>query len=239
MNTAAKDLQAAAQRLMTAASSGEYCSPVRDLLGTSDLQGAYAVQQMVAEQRIKQGATIVGRKIGLTSKAVQNQLGVNQPDFGLLFDTMRIEDGDSISFKHLTQPRIEAEIAFILKDDLPAGALQVSDLIESVGEVVAALEIVGSRIAQWDIKITDTIADNASASHFILGSSSKSIEDTDLIDCQMNMYKNGTMVSEGHGRDCLGSPLESALWLAQTMFEFGNPLKSGDIILTGGIGTYE
>ncbi len=230
----ADHIQEAAIRLQKAADSHQFCPPVRDLI--TEIEDAYLVQRLISQERLKQGARLVGKKIGLTSEAVQLQLGVDQPDFGLLFDTMQIEDGGVISYGLLTQPKIEAEVALILNKDLKPGKVEPQDLIDAVGGVKAALEIVGSRIANWDIKITDTIADNASASHFVLASSEIPLAEFDLIDSRMQMYKNGQLVSEGRGQDCLGSPLKSAMWLAQTMNEFGNPLKKGDIILTGALG---
>lgn len=226
----------AAARLMEAAKSGEACPPVRDLLGITDLPMAYGAQNIISHARMESGARLVGRKVGLTSLAVQKQLGVDQPDFGMLFDDMEVMHDGIIPWADLMQPKVEAEIAFVMKKDLPNTSITMSELISSIDYALASLEIVGSRIENWNIRITDTIADNASASHFVLGHRPITLEQVDLLTCKMVMKKNGEQVSEGTGADCMGSPLNATLWLARTMAQLGNPLQAGDIVLSGALG---
>jgi 2-keto-4-pentenoate hydratase len=177
---------------------------------------------------------IKGKKIGLTSFVVQEQLGVDQPDYGILFDTMEVKDG-KLAFSELVQPKAEAEIAFVLGEDLE-GDFNITDLIEAIDYATVSIEIVGSRVADWNIRITDTIADNASASHYILGDAKVSIDDVDLVGCQMTMTKNGEIASEGTGEACMDNPLNAALWLAQTMAKQGSPLRKGEVLLSGALG---
>jgi 2-keto-4-pentenoate hydratase len=229
-------LDVIAKKLREASESGQLISPIRDLIRNENLEAAYQIQTQNINLRVAAGARIVGRKIGLTSKVVQKQLGVDQPDFGALLDTMEVLNGDEIPWNELHQPKAEAEIAFVLKEDITNPSITVHELISAIDYALPAIEIVGSRIADWNIKITDTIADNASASHYILGHSPKSLSEFDLIACKMTMIKNGEKVSEGIGAACLGSPINSTIWLAKKLIENGNPLRAGEVILTGALG---
>lgn len=229
-------IQQAAERLRTAEQLKTACAPIRSLIGDTSVEDAYGVQFINTHHRVQQGARIVGKKIGLTSKKVQAQLGVDQPDFGVLFDDMQIVNGGTLTFSALMQPKAEAEIAFVLKKSLPQVDCTLEEVAAAIDYAVAAIEIVGSRIADWDIKITDTIADNASASHFVLGTVQKSIETIDLIACEMQLFHNGVLASEGSGAACLGSPLIATHWLAQKMARLNLPLDAGDIILSGALG---
>ena len=231
-----KNIETAAARLWEASKNKKTCLPVRDLIGESDLEAAYAVQEINTALRIKEGARIIGSKIGLTSPAVQKQLGVGQPDFGLLWDDKEIWNGGEIPASELMQPKAEAEVAFVLGKDLDGASFTSTDVISAVEYALASIEIVGSRIENWDIRITDTIADNASASHWIVGHKPVRLENLDLLNCKMVMEKNGQVASEGKGSDCLGSPINSMLWLAKTMARLGKPMKAGDVILTGALG---
>jgi len=227
--------EAYAELLRTAAASGKTIPPLRER-GLSEVSDAYAIQQINIAERIKNGARVVGKKIGLTSFAVQKQLGVDQPDFGVLLNDMEILNGQSISADKILQPKAEAEVAFVLGEDLDVPDLTIVDLISCVDYVLPSIEIVGSRIQNWDIKFLDTVADNASASHFVLGHTPKTLDEVDIVNCKMHMTKNGEVVSEGSGAACLGSPLNALLWLASKMMEFGTPLEAGDLILSGAVG---
>lgn len=226
----------AIERLERAAIAGEPCAPVRDLLGVADLNAAYAVQRGVADRRAAAGARVVGRKIGLTSPAVQKQLGVDQPDFGVLFDDMQVLDGQAVPVGTLLQPRVEAEVAFVLGADLTGEGLDLETVRAGVDHAVAAIEIVDSRIAAWDIRITDTIADNGSSGLFVLGEQKVSLEDFEPVEVTMQMHADGAVVSEGNGAACLGDPLAALLWLARTAQELGDPLLAGQVILSGALG---
>ncbi len=229
-------IEHAAARLAQAASTGQPCAPVRDLLGETDLAAAYAVQEIGTAAKLSRGSRLVGRKIGLTSKAVQTQLGVNQPDYGMLFSDMEALHGDVIPWAAMMQPKVETEIAFILGRDLPNPQTSLAEVMRAIDYAVVALEIVGSRIAGWNIRITDTIADNASSSHFVLGHTPRRLTEIDLIGCGMSMQLNGAQVSTGKGAACLGSPLNATLWLARTMAVAGRPLLAGDVVLSGALG---
>ncbi|OUS32479.1 2-keto-4-pentenoate hydratase [Thalassotalea sp. 42_200_T64] len=226
----------AALQIRTAHQQGYPCEPVRDLLPAQCLASAYAVQQLNTEYFQQQGRRTVGVKAGLTSKTVQSQLGVNQPDFGVLYADMFIGDGDTVALDAVMQPKVEAEIALVLKHDITVTEPTVVDIINATAYALPAIEIVGSRIANWDINIVDTIADNASSGLFVLGSKPVALKDIDLRLCGMVMERRGEQISTGAGQACLGNPLNAAVWLAKTFVANGSPLKAGDIILTGALG---
>jgi 2-keto-4-pentenoate hydratase len=232
MNT----IEKLAQQLRDAYTTRVACPPLRTVIGVEDLETAYAIQNFNNQLLIEKGARITGRKIGLTSKAVQKQLGVDQPDFGILLNTMEVLNGGAIAVTELMQPKVEAEIAFVLKEDLPARTLTTTELLSKIDYALASIEIVGSRIENWNIKITDTIADNASASHYVVGHQPVKLENVDLVNCKMQMTKNGEVVSSGVGSACLGSPINATLWLVNKMAELGTPLKAGEVILSGALG---
>ncbi|WP_309141737.1 2-keto-4-pentenoate hydratase [Streptomyces griseicoloratus] len=232
----ASDIAAAAERIAEAVASGVPCAPVRDLIGRDDLAAAYAVQGTLTERRLASGASVVGRKIGLTSGAVQRQLGVDQPDFGVLFDDMAYADGDTIPFGQVLQPRAEAEIAFVLGADLSDGPLSREQIRDAIAYAVAALEICGSRIAGWDIGFGDTVADNASAGAYVLGTERLKLDAFDPVAVAMSMAVNGEEVSTGSGAACLGDPVEAVVWLARTARELGEPLRAGQVVLSGALG---
>lgn len=234
-------IAAAVQRLSEARTTRVPCAAVRDLIGTADLEAAYAVQQGLVEARIASGARVVGRKIGATSEAVQNQLGVDQPDFGYLLDVMDVSRDVPISMRTLLQPRVEAEVAFILAADLaPATEDEITvDLVRAaVASAVPALEIVDSRIENWDITFTDTVADNASSGLFVVGRDAKSLGDIEPRDVVMELRINGEVRSSGTGAACLGDPLEALRWLAVQAWRFGDPLRAGHLILSGALGPF-
>lgn len=224
----------AAERLWSAQTHVRPCAPVRDLVQTVD--EAYAVQRFNVQRTSAAGHRPVGCKIGLTSEAVQRQLGVDQPDFGTLFDTCRNIGGDVVPMTGLLQPRVEAEVALVLGSDLDGVDLTVEHVIAATDYVVAALEVVDSRIAGWDITLVDTIADNASSGRFVVGHNALSLSEVDLQAMTMTMTINGEQRSQGTGADCLGHPLRAALWLATTMARLGSPLRRGDVVLTGALG---
>ena len=185
----------AAQRLETAARTRVPCPPVRDLIGADDVELAYAVQQRQTDARLAAGARIVGRKIGLTSPAVQKQLGVDRPDFGVLFDDMDVTGLAQVPSGQLLQPKTEAEIAFVLGADLAEGPLDSAQVRGAVAHAVAALEIVDSRIAGWDISFGDTVADNASSGLFVLGETRLTLDEVEPVEVPMVMRLNGNVSS--------------------------------------------
>jgi len=236
MNSREEQINHFAESLRQAQEQRKTISPIRETIGVEDLELAYAIQKANTDYRKHQGERMVGYKIGLTSHAVQRQLGVDQPDFGILFNTMEIQNGGFISITEILQPKIETEVAFVLKSDLIQKQFTAIDIISAIDYALVSLEIVGSRIENWNIKITDTIADNASASHFVLGHRPVKMNDFDVVTCKMTMNKNGEKVSEGSGAACLGSPINAAIWLAEKFSSLGTPLKKGDLLLTGAVG---
>jgi len=231
-----KLIEGVAARLRGAADSGTPIAPLREELASGGVAAAYAVQNANTEHAIKQGRRLVGRKIGLTSKSVQKQLGVDSPDFGMLFADMAYNDNEEVALNKVMQPKVEAEIAFVLERDLTHEQVTLTDLISAVAYALPAIEIVGSRIAKWDIKLLDTVADNASAGLYVLGGEPRKLAGLDLRLCGMAMELKGEPVSVGAGAACLGNPLNAALWLARTMVDVGRPLKAGDVIMSGALG---
>ena len=228
-------VNAAADRLDKAALTAVACDPVADLLGPDDIDAAYRVQARLTERRLAAGARIIGRKIGLTSPAVQKQIGVDRPDFGVLFDDMRYEDGVEIPIGRLLQPKAEAEVAFLLARDL-TDAADPAAIRDAVALAFPALEIVDSRIADWRIGITDTVADNASSGVFVLGAGGTPLSAFEPVDVTMTMRRGADAVSQGAGHDCLGDPLNALAWLAATAIGLGTPLRAGDLVLSGALG---
>ncbi|MDB5695016.1 MAG: mhpD [Sphingomonas bacterium] len=224
-----------AERLRMAYSAGAI-PPLRDGLDPADGASAYAVQALNTRFWQAQGRRIVGRKVGLTAKAVQVQLGVNQPDFGVLFDDMRIVDGGVLAADRVLQPKAEAEVALVLAAALPSAQTSAADVTAATAHAVAAIEIVDSRIADWRISFADTVADNGSSAFFVLGRDERPLDGLDLYTCGMALEVNGELASLGAGAACLGHPLEAAAWLARTLAASGDPLRAGDIILTGALG---
>lgn len=235
-SVAADAVQEAADRLALAQRTRVACAPVRDLIGSADVGTAYAVQAKNLARRLEEGRHVVGRKIGLTSPAVQAQLGVDQPDLGFLLDDMWCASDRAVDLSRLLQPKVEAEVAFVMSRDVLDPEVDGTSVRGCVDNVVAALEIVDSRIAGWDITIADTVADNASSGMFVLGRTARPLADLEPREVQMRMSVNGSVVSTGDGTQCLGDPLEALAWLARTALELGAPLRTGDIVLSGALG---
>ncbi len=233
-----KNINIIAERLRLAESDASAIDPVSEIIGSSSIPLAYKIQELNTNLRIAKGARITGKKIGLTSPAVQKQLGVHQPDFGFLFDDMEIHEGNSLSVDKLIYPKVEGEIAFVLKSDISTICHSINDIKDAVEYAIAAIEIVDSRIKDWNIKISDTIADNASASHYVLSSHKKSLDEIDLINCTMQLSINNEIESTGAGKECMGNPLNALLWLSNKMVENGQHLKKGEVILSGALGKF-
>ena len=230
-------VEAAAEQLRIAAETRVPCGPVRDVLATStDVDAAYAVQQRNAELAVAAGRRVSGHKVGLTARVVQKQLGVDQPDYGVLYADMCLADGAEIDPGRLLQPRVEAEVAVVIDRDLDKGEHCVVDIIDATAYVLPALEIVDSRIAGWDITIVDTIADNASCGLYVVGTRPVSLDAVDLREIQMRMTIDGEPAATGTGAACLGNPLNAAVWLADVMCERGTPLRAGECLMTGSLG---
>ena len=227
--TLAKSLRDAEQNRMP-------IGPLRDAIGPVNAEAAYAIQEINTKAALVAGRRLIGRKIGLTAKAVQQQLGVDQPDYGMLFADMLVGSGDTIAAIRTIQPRVEAEVALVLERDVANADATVADMIRAVAYCLPALEIVDSRIRNWDIKLADTIADNASSGLFVLGETPVMLNQIDLRLAGMVMERGNEIVSLGVGAACLGNPLNAAAWLARTMARVGRPLKAGDVLMTGALG---
>jgi 2-keto-4-pentenoate hydratase len=178
------------------------------------------------------GYRISGKKIGLTSLGMQAQLGVHEPDYGHLFSAMECAGG-KVNTEGLIQPKIEAEVAFVLKKDLTGGAVTPEDVRNATDYVTAAFEIVDSRVEGWRIKLPDTIADNASSGRYILGAKRVDISEADLTLEHMKLWKNGVCADEGTGAAVMGDPVAAVAWLANKLWEYGSPLRAGEVVLSG------
>ncbi len=235
MTSEVMTIERAAAEIRQAYADGRPIKPLRERMA-GDADVAYAIQEANTKFWLAEGRHLVGRKIGATSKAVQNMLGLEQPDYGMLFADMAFGDGEAIPMSRLQQPRVEGEIAFYLSDDLDTDRLTLADVLHAVEYAVAAIEIVSSRIENWNIKILDTVADNASAGLYVLGSQPRKLSEFDPVLCGMVMERRGEPVATGAGSACYGNPLVATLWLAKKMVEVGRPLKKGDTVLSGSLG---
>lgn len=227
----------AAERLRHAQTTSRPCPPIRDLIGAGQHDAAYAVQHHVVALQQISGARLVGRKLGMMSAAVQAQLGVAEPTIGTLMDTMQVRHDGVVPVRRLLQPLVEAEVAFRLAADLDGPDIEPEQVRAAVGEVYAALEVVDSRIAGWDISAVDTIADNASAGLFVLAPEGRPLGDWDLRLLRMELRRDARVVSRGSGGDnFLGGPLQGLTWLAREAYSRGIPLRAGMLVLAGALG---
>ncbi|MEO3886570.1 fumarylacetoacetate hydrolase family protein [Nonomuraea sp. B5E05] len=224
----------AADRLLEAARTGKPCPPIRDLVSTP--ADGYAVQEINTRRAIGEGRRPAGRKVGVTNRALQQRLGIDQPDFGMLFADTSYGDGQPIPVDRFLQPRAEAEVALVLGRDLSGGPFTVADVIRAVEFALPAIEIADSRIADWDITLADTVADNASAGAYVLGGTPVPLTGLDLRSAAMTMTRGGEKVSTGSGAECLGHPLNAAVWLATRLGRTEYALRAGDVVLTGALG---
>jgi 2-keto-4-pentenoate hydratase len=232
------DVRGAADRLWEAWRTNVPCDPVRGSFAAGDVAAAYEVQRINTERQLATGDRVVGYKIGLTSEAVQRQLGVDQPDFGPLFASRRVEDGGTIDLATTIAPRVEAEIALVLGRDVTDPQVDAAGIAAATAYVSPALEIVDSRVRGWDITITDTVADFASGSMFVLGATRTPLDGLDLREARMELTADGALLSSGTGAATLGDPLIATAWLARTLIGLGLALREGDIILSGALGPF-
>ncbi|MEV0379214.1 fumarylacetoacetate hydrolase family protein [Nonomuraea sp. NPDC050643] len=224
----------AADRLIEAVRLGKPCAPIRDLVSTA--AGGYAVQEINTRRALGEGRRPVGRKIGVTNALLQQRFGIDQPDSGMLFADMAYGDGQPMPLERFLQPRAEAEVALVLGADLRGGPFTIADVLRAVEFALPAIEIADSRIADWDITLADTIADNASAGAFVLGGTPVPLMGLDLRAATMTMTRGGAEVSTGSGELCLGNPLNAAVWLATRLGPTDHALRAGDVVLTGALG---
>jgi 2-keto-4-pentenoate hydratase len=214
------------------------CAPVRAFFADDkDIDSAYAVQEYNWKRFLAEGRVPIGHKIGLTAAVVQKQLGVDQPDFGILYADTRVPDGEQVDLSRLIHAKVEGEIAFVLKSDLDKPQLAFEDVIAATDYVSPAIEIVDSRIQNWDIRLLDTVADNASSGLFVLGGARRGLQGLDLTSLRMTLSNGGGRIaSQGTGADCMGDPVLATLWLARKAVALGRPLRAGDVVLSGALG---
>ncbi|HKY90473.1 MAG TPA: fumarylacetoacetate hydrolase family protein [Nevskiaceae bacterium] len=236
MSTTNSVFQSAADALRTARATGTPIGRISESHGIAGLDAAYAVAALNTAARVAGGARIVGKKVGLTSKAVQQQLGVDQPDFGVLFDDMEFLEGDDVPMARLIQPKVEAEVAFVVGRDLAMEKPSYAEFVAALAYAVPALEIVDSAIESWRLTLVDTVADNASCGLYVLGHQPVAIGALSLGELGLQLDIHGWTVSVGSGAACLGHPLRAAFWLAQVMSARGEGLKAGEVILSGALG---
>jgi 2-oxopent-4-enoate/cis-2-oxohex-4-enoate hydratase len=209
--------------------------PLTDRHPDISIEDAYQIQQQLMKLRLAAGERVIGKKIGVTSKAVMNMLGVYQPDFGYLTDGMVYNEGQAIPMSRLIQPKAEGEIAFVLKKTLKGPGISSADVLAATEGVMACFEIVDSRIQDWKIKIQDTVADNASCGVFVLGDRLVDPRDVDLNTCGMVLEKNGDIVATGAGAAALGAPANAVAWLANTLGRLGIALEAGEVVMSGSL----
>lgn len=200
-----------------------------------DINDAYVIQSHNIARRVDAGAVVTGRKVGLTSAPMQQLLGVSEPDYGVLVDDMFVEDGDLIDLYRLVQPRVEAEMAFVMERDLSGPGVTVANALTAVAGVLPAIEVVDSRVADWKIKLVDTVADNASSGLVVLGGRIRKVSEIDLRLVGMELTRNGALVDTGAGAAALGNPARCVSWLANKLAAFGVGLRAGDVVLPGAV----
>jgi 2-keto-4-pentenoate hydratase len=228
--------QEVATSLAQAARERAPIPPITETWPGFDVDDAYAVQTLVIDERVgSTGARRVGWKVGLTSAAMQRQLGVDQPDFGPLLTDMQAPCGGTIETSGLIAPRVEGEIAFRLARDLAGPGITVQDVADAVVIALPALEIIDSRIADWKIALADTIADHASSAMFVVAADGTPLDGLDLQGVEMALLIDGEEVDRGVGRAVLGDPLEAVAWLANTLGEYGERLSARDVVLAGAL----
>ena len=239
---------ALAQIVLNADKFREPCEPLRSQAEragwATNEANAYAVQREVRARRMASGDRVVGRKIGLTAASIRKQLSAFEPDYtdygflrGYLWASTSHGDGATVNLSDYIHPKIEVEIAIVLEKDLTDGVPGLVDLIEATAYALPALEIVDSRVRGWDIRLFDTAADNGCAAGFVLGADPRRLDQLSLRTAQVAMRRQGEVVSRGAGQDCLGHPLNAAVWLARQAIRCGEPLRKGDIVLTGALGS--
>ncbi len=231
------DVDELAAELLRAQQQCQAVDPLTERFPKLTLAQAYDIQLAIVRRRLEEGRRVAGKKIGLTSKAMQDWLGVNEPDYGHLFDDMIMLAGQPVDTSRLLEPRCEGEIAFLLGQDLAGPGVTVADVLTATRAVTPALEIVDSRIRNWQLKIQDTVADNGSSALVVLGDKLTPVNDLDLRLVGMVLEKNGEVVDTGAGAAALGHPAAAVAWLANKLSEFGISLQAGEVILSGSLAT--
>ncbi|HZG80757.1 MAG TPA: fumarylacetoacetate hydrolase family protein [Brevibacillus sp.] len=224
-----------ATELLEAERSRLPIAPITERYADLDVTDAYEIQLEVMRRKLAEGRTVIGKKVGLTSVAMQKMLGVDEPDYGHLLDDMRVEDGDTVDTSEMLRPRVEAEIGFVLSQDLVGPHVTYLDVLMATKYLVPTIEIIDSRIADWKIKLIDTVADNGSSAKVVVGKKINAIDGIDIGSVGMSFYKNDELIATGAGAAALGHPAHAVAWLANKLHEFGIQLKAGELILPGAL----
>jgi len=229
------EIEQVSSALIEAEKTCKPIEPLTDQFADVSYEDAYAVQLKTFDTKVKAGAVIVGKKIGLTSRAMQDQFGIREPDYGMIVDKMVAREGQPIPMSSLILPRIEPEIAFLLKDDLKGPGINAANVLDATEGVLPAFEVIDSRYRDWKITVKDSISDNASAAIMILGGKLTPVKDLDMRLLGMVLEHNGEVVSTGAGAAVLGNPAESVAWLANKLTEYGITLKKGEFVMSGSL----
>jgi 2-keto-4-pentenoate hydratase len=219
--------------LAQAERSREPIAPLTDGNPTIDVVDAYEIQLINIRQRVAEGARVVGHKVGLSSKAMQQMMGVDEPDYGHLLDEMEVSEDRPVKAGRYLYPRVEVEVGFILGDDLPGADCTEDDVLAATEAFAPSIELIDSRITDWKIKLCDTIADNASSAGFVLGAERVSPKDIDIKNIDAVLTRNGEVVAKGRSDAVLGNPVTALAWLSRKVESFGVRLRKGDIVLPG------
>jgi 2-keto-4-pentenoate hydratase len=229
------NIQKIAEDLLEAEKNNQPIEPLTNRFPTISVEDAYNIQLQQIEKKVTNGATIVGKKIGLTSKVMQNMFQVNEPDYGHLLDDMINLDGETISLDEFAQPKLEFEIAFVLKEDLKGPGITILDVIKATDYIAPAFEIIDSRIKNWNIRFEDTVADNGSSARAIIGGNPTRIEEVDLAHLGMVVYKNGKFLDSAAGAAVMGNPARAVAWLANALGKYDISLHAGEVVLSGAL----
>ena len=224
-----------ADELWEADRSAKPVSPLTERYPELVLEDAYEIQSINIKRRVAGGELVIGRKVGLTSRPMQEMLGVDEPDFGVLTDEMFVEDGDLIPLDKLVQPRVEAELAFVMERDLSGPGVTTAGALAAIAGALPAVEVVDSRVADWKIKLVDTVADNASSGMLVVGGRMRKVADLDLRLLGVAVSRHGEIIDTGAGAAALGNPARCVAWLANKLGSFGDGLRAGDIVLPGAV----
>ncbi|MGF9965795.1 2-keto-4-pentenoate hydratase [Bacillus rhizoplanae] len=224
-----------ADELIQAERTCEPISAFTECYTDLSVRDSYEIQLEVVNRKIQEGRTIIGKKVGLTSAAMQQMLGVNEPDYGHLLDDMKVNNGEKLSIDSFVSPKVEAEIGFILEEDLTGPNITYVDVLMATKYIVPTLEIIDSRITDWKIKLVDTVADNGSSAAVVVGEKFSLLHEVDLRTAGMSLYKNDKLIATGAGAAALGHPAHAIAWLANKLYEFNISLKAGELILPGAL----
>ncbi|MCX2748092.1 fumarylacetoacetate hydrolase family protein [Arthrobacter sp. MI7-26] len=229
------ELERLAAILRTAEDQRQPVRPLTEQLPGFSVKDAYRVQQLNVIRKVRAGGVVVGQKVGLTAVVMQQQLGVDEPDYGVLFADMMVADGEPMPISAMIQPRVEAEVAFIMKHDLRGPGVTDDDALAAVEGAIPVIEVIDSRISDWKIKLPDTVADNASCARVVRGSRVTPVDALDLAGIELSLSVDGVVVSTGVGAAVLGNPIRGVVWLANKLGELGGSLKAGDLVLAGAL----